>query len=207
MSNLKSLLLECEYFPCIDWYKHFVSQHMIILESFEHFERATLRNRCYISGPNGKLALSVPLHGGRNQRMPMNKIKVSYQDRWQTQHWRTLKTCYNRSPYFEFFEMDFERFFSTNFDSLFELNLASIQLLNRLLGIKKSFEITSAYEKQVTDDTIDMRQVWTVQSTNQGNVLRYLQPFEDKIGFVANLSMLDLLFCCGKQATELLLKP
>jgi hypothetical protein len=36
--------------------------------------------------------------------------------------------------------------------------------------------------------------------------VKYLQVFEDKTGFLPNLSILDLLFNCGgKQAKELLL--
>jgi hypothetical protein len=34
--------------------------------------------------------------------------------------------------------------------------------------------------------------------------IHYLQPFEDKNGFVSGLSMLDLLMCAGKQSLRLL---
>jgi hypothetical protein len=34
--------------------------------------------------------------------------------------------------------------------------------------------------------------------------VRYTQVFEDRIGFVPNLGILDLLFCCGPNAKTLL---
>lgn len=206
MSDLQTILLECEYFPCIEWYRNFISNETILLEQYEYFERASLRNRCYVAGSTGRLALSVPLDGGRNQRVVMKNLKISYRERWQIQHWRTLLACYNRSPFFEFYEPAMKKFFDTRYIFLLELNLASIQLINDLLGIKKTISLTNEYIKHPPVNTSDLRKKLNAENYDQDNNISYLQPFEDKNGFIAGLSMLDMLFCTGKQATTLLLR-
>ena len=98
MSDLQTTLLDCEYFPCIEWYRQFVRSENRVIETQEYFQRATLRNRCYVAGPNGRLALSVPLEGGRNQRSFMHDIRVSNGVKWQAQHWYSTASRKGNSP-------------------------------------------------------------------------------------------------------------
>lgn len=65
MSPTNTILLSSEYFPSIAWYQKYLQDADVIIEQYEKFEKASLRNRCYISGPNGRLALSIPIEGGR----------------------------------------------------------------------------------------------------------------------------------------------
>ena len=203
MSDLQTTLLDCEYFPCIEWYRQFARSENSLIETQEYFQRATLRNRCYVAGPNGRLALSVPLEGGRNQRSFMYDIRVSNEVKWQAQHWKTIQACYGRSPYFSYFEDSLVKIFTKQYKFLVDLNLDSIELLNRLLSVKKECTVTASYQKEYPDSVNDFRNAFNTDTVTPDDI-HYLQPFEDKNGFVSGLSMLDMLMCIGKQSLRLL---
>jgi len=205
MSDLQTVLLDCEYFPCIGWYQQFLRHEKIWIEKHEYFQRASLRNRCYVAGPNGRLALSVPLEGGRNQRILMHELKISDRDPWQDRHWKTLQACYGRSPYFPYFEEAIGGIFTRKYNFLVDLNLDTLVLMNSLLSVKKEFEMTMDYQKTYPDQVADQRSAFNAAHPGELTDVRYLQPFEGKNGFIAGLSMLDLLFCEGKQSLQLLL--
>jgi hypothetical protein len=205
MSELDTVLLECEYFPCIAWYATFMRAKHVQLEVYEFFERATLRNRCYISGPNGKLALSIPLQGGRNQQGIMKERKVCSATKWQQQHWRAIQSSYGRSPYFSYFEEALFTFFTTPFDYLVEVDVASIRLINSLIRIKKEVALSTSYQYPFNEG-FDFRKQIKKNNLQPPTQIHYLQPFAERHGFIDGLSMLDLLFCCGVEANALLLK-
>lgn len=199
MSKLESCLLDCEYFPTIQWFEIFLNSDIVVLERYEYFERKSYRNRCIVAGPNGAITLSVPLAGGRNQKSIMKDVRIAYNENWQAQHWKTIKTCYNSTPYFEYFEPEIFNFFQTKFEFLVEMNVASIELVLRLGKIKKEFRFTEFYSKEVSCE--DYRKSFSPENTeNQKSSLSYIQPFADRFGFIPNLSILDMLFCERLQA-------
>ncbi len=195
----ENALMECEYFPCIDWYKTYLKHDNILLEQHEFFKKTTYRNRCYITAANSLVCLSVPVQGGRNQRTIMNEVQICNDEKWQHLHWKSLETAYRRSPYFEYFEDDMQDFFSRTFSNLIELNLASLKLLNNLLKIKKELVMTTNYKKNLDDTITDFRSTF-LPSERKNNLynIEYIQPFSPRNGFEPNLSMLDYLFCVGK---------
>lgn len=199
MSKLESCLLECEYFPTIEWFEVFLNSKEVVLEQYEFFERKSYRNRCLVAGPNGEITLSVPLAGGRNQKKIMKDVKISYDENWQAQHWKTIKTCYNSTPYFEYFEHDIFKFFQTKFSFLIELNVASVELILKLSKLKRIFTFTNSYHEHV--ELIDYRNSFFPNKNEISETKKtYIQPFADRFGFIPNLSVLDMLFCERLQA-------
>jgi hypothetical protein len=178
MSNQETTLLNCEYFPC---------------KSF--------RNRCNITGPNGPISLSVPLLGGRNQKIKMKDLQIANQEKWQLLHWRTLDACYRRTPFFEYFEADIHRIYTQKHQFLLDLNLQTLDTVNKLLRQKKTYPLTENYIEQTNRAYIDKRNEKATEVAD----LSYLQPFSTRFGFTPGLSILDMLFCCGNQTGPLLL--
>ncbi len=197
-------LLDCEYFPSIDWYRAYVKSEDVLIEQYEHFEKATFRNRCEVAGPNGKITLSVPLEKGRNQRSIMKNVKICNKEQWQQLHWKTLCASYRRAPYFEYFEEYFNDYFKKKFTYLLDLNLESIVLVNQLLKIEKENTLSAQYEKNVNPEWIDMRNAFSPKHSPESTPIKYIQNFEERHGFLSNLSILDLVFSCGRQSEGLL---
>lgn len=200
----KVLLIESQYFPPIDSYKTLVKHDILKIEKYEHYQKLSYRNRCYVAGPNGRMILSVPLARGKNQRTVMKDVRISNEEKWQGLHWKTLVSAYRRSPWFEYYEADLQGLFETPFQFLMDWNLACFEWMNSKLGIEVPIIYTESYEKEVSGVT-DAR-----ESILPGPVTEsepgYTQVFQERTGFIPGLSILDLLFCEGKQSLEILKK-
>ena len=204
MGDLQSVLLECEYFPCIDWFTTFVQADQVLIEQYENFERASFRNRCYVAGPNGRLALSVPVEGGRNQRAVMKDLRISYHERWQHQHLKTLEACYGRAPYYDYVMEALYPIFEQSHIYLLDLNLLTVEVLQRLMKTKQTFQLSSNYQIILPTHFTDYRHEFGIRTMHKTSAFTYLQPFSSRHGFIDGLSTLDLLFCNGLRAIDYL---
>jgi hypothetical protein len=195
MTNNADVIMDCEFFPCWEWFNTFYNANEVLLEQHEYFVRTSYRNRAYVTGPNGVICLTVPLQGGRNQRTIMKDIKVCNDEDWQALHWKTLEACYRRSVYFEYFEDILRLFYHQKFEYLLDVNLSSLNIILDLLQIKKAYSLTEGFEKNIAND---FRSAFLPKNRKVTSQPAYVQPFSDRVGFEPNLSMLDYLFCCGR---------
>jgi hypothetical protein len=176
------------------------------LELHEHFVKQTYRNRCTIYGANGKLDLIVPLRKWKNNT-PINEIRIAYDAPWQKLHWRSIVAAYRSSPYFEFYEDELHPFFhESQFDYLHELNTTLLKKMVQLLGASQTTHYTGRYEPQQPncDNMLDQ---FSPKRPDTNAYPHYHQVFESKYGFIANLSILDLLFNMGPQAISYIKSP
>jgi hypothetical protein len=183
----------------IGYYKAFLQSDINILETHEHYIKQSIRNRCEIATSNGILILTVPLSERRNN-MPVSEVRICYKSDWQRQHLKTLATAYKSSPFFEFYIDELEALYKLQPESLLEWNQIIHQQLLKWLRINKPFERTLAYQK-VYENIQDYRNTaWK----NLPTTTAYHQVFENKLGFVGNLSIFDLLFNCGNESQIIL---
>jgi hypothetical protein len=85
--------------------------------------------------------------------------------------------------------------------------MAGILLVNKLLKLGLSIETTDTFHKEYPAEVLDLRNSMKPQSDpEEMESISYYQVFEDRSGFQPNCSILDLLFCEGMAARELLLK-
>lgn len=185
-------------FPSIAWWMIAANSETIILDKAEHFEKMSYRNKYYITGANGPITLSIPLTDGREQRKAMKDVQICNKDRWQVQHWRTLVSVYKRSPYFDFYEPSLELLFHTPYERLIDFDLASIEWLKKQLKLRFNIEFADNYLKEY-EGAADMRNMKRGKE-DLANTPKYYQLFEERNGFLPNLSMLDLLFSEGPGA-------
>jgi|SRR5690606_12932005 len=201
-ANNQTLLIELQYFPNICFYKTLIKHHILQIEKYEHYQKLSYRNRCYIAGPNGPILLSVPLARGKNQRTVIKDVRISNEERWQALHWKTLVSAYRRSPWFEYFEEELQALYEKPFAFLLDWNLACLEWANQALGYNCQLSFTSAYEKEYDPGTgiTDARNLLKPGREQPCETPAYTQVFQDRTGFMANLSILDLLFCEGKHS-------
>lgn len=190
-------------FPNIGWWSLVQGAATLLLDGCEHFEKMTYRNKYFITGSNGGIQLSIPLQQGRDQRTPMQQVQIDNKQRWQVQHWRTLVSVYKRTPYFEHYEPSLEKLYTQSFDLLIDFNLASVKWLQKELHTGFTIAATDLFQKEYADAT-DLRRIMkpgsekkTIEGTEP-----YYQVFADRVGFLPNLSMLDLLFAEGPHALQ-----
>ena len=92
------------------------------IEQMETFEKQTFRNRCLIRDPKGtEIRLTVPV-GKVEHKQLTRDIEISYQSRWQHQHWIAIESAYRHKPYFVYFADYLKPFYEKEYKWLLDLN-------------------------------------------------------------------------------------
>ena len=192
------LVLPALYLPPISYFRVIqASTAPILLERYEHYPKQTYRTRTSIYAANGKLDLIVPVRKGNNGHTQMKDVRINYEADWQRLHWMSLQTAYRSSAYFEYYEADFAKFYSEKYELLFDYNAAQLELLLRLLKIARQVGYTDSYGEHYAA-AVDFRQsIHPKKESPIGVNKAYYQVFENKYGFIADLSIVDLLFNHG----------
>lgn len=129
-------------------------------------------------------------------------IKIDNQHNWQKNHFKSLEAAYKNSPFYEYFVDDLLPLFEKKHEFMLDLNFELFELVNEALGITIPFEKTTEYFHEVTNKTDFRHLVNGKKDTTQ--IESYTQVFDDKHGFINNLSILDLLFNEGRYAVDYL---
>jgi len=200
---MNTVVAPLSYGGSITLWAHMAQTSHIIFEKYDHYQKQTQRNRLYIHGANGKLMLSVPVkHLGREGHQHYNNVLIDNQFSWQAQHWKSLEAAYRSSPYFEFYEDEIAFLYKEKFTHLYTFNLTFFKIIQTLIGLDVELSSTILYEKDVVHK--DIRPLQEVKTNPVEVQLTYTQVFDDKNGFIANLSILDLLFNQGPESLRLL---
>lgn len=193
------------YFSPISQYAAIVSSGEVVFEVADNFQKQSYRNRCYIYGPNGKQLLNIPVkHPEGSQRKKSKDTLVENSSPWQKQHLKSLQAAYHSSPFFEFYKDDLQFVFDKEYKFLLDINIDTYLFLTDALQISHNFSKTTLYTENVLND--DFRQLASVKQHPKIIEKPYTQVFENKHGFLPNLSILDLLFMEGPNSISFLEK-
>lgn len=198
-------LIDLQYLPSLEFFTFLLKYDTILVEKEEHFIKQTYRNRCHIVGANKVERLIVPVIGG-NKKIKVRDIKIDYSQKWVNVHWRALQSAYGKAPFFEFFSEAYEKVLRKNDKYLFDLNWNILTLCLDLLRMEKNIEFTHSYIPDPNGDITDMRSFIHPKKDFRERDLYHPEPYHQVFGkgFVANMSIIDLLFCEGPNAINIL---
>lgn len=201
----KTVLIDLQYLPCIQFFSTILHFDEIVLESHEHYVKQSYRNRCYILGANKVEALIVPVLDG-NKKILVKDIRIDYQQRWTDIHWRTIKAAYGKAPFFEFFGDYFQQVLQKKPQYLWDLNYEILTICLKLLQIKKTISLTMNYEKDPENTVFDARGLINPKKASETGIYYHPVAYQQNFGneFVPDLSIIDLLFCRGNQSLGIL---
>jgi len=200
----KGAVLPLFYLPPVEYFKelnHYAPD--LVIEKQEHFPKQTYRNRANIYSPDGALTLVVPVVKGSKAHTAVKDVKISYDFNWQRLHWMSLQGCYRRSAYFEYYEDEFAPFYEVKETYLFDYNEKLLTLLLKQLKIKTTLNFTESYESEFPG-LKDLRNSIHSKKESDFSQKPYFQVFEERHGFMKNLSIIDLLFNQGPQSLNYL---
>lgn len=192
------------YFAPISQYKEIFKNDSIVFEIEDNFQKQTYRNRCYIYASLGKQQLSVPIiHSNKKGlRQKTKDVRIDNSYKWQLQQLKTIQYAYRSSPYYEFYEDDVLPIFEKQHHFLLDLNLETHAFI--MEALQEDISITKTTEYHVEPSLADRRFLAKPKLELSEQFKPYTQVFDDKYGFIPNLSMLDLLFMEGPNALEYL---
>ena len=128
------MILPTTYMGSAEWYRQFLANPSTVqIEVMESFPKQTYRNRCTIITPDGPLTLSVPVKRADSKQLTRD-VEISYQQRWQHQHWIALVSAYKRTPYFDYYADFFRPFYEKETKFLVDLNEGLHEVIVRLIA-------------------------------------------------------------------------
>ena len=193
------------YFGAISEYSEIVKADSVIFEMEDNFQKQSYRNRCYIYNANGKQLLNIPVkdkNKGNSQRKKTKDLLVDNDSFWQDNHLKSLQTAYRTSPFYEFYEDDLLSIFTKKYTYLQDVNIDTFLFIADALQIPQQYSKTEEYK--VTTNKTDFRHLADIKNQPKKLVDNYIQMFDDKHGFIPNLSILDLIFMEGPNAISYL---
>lgn len=204
METRDKIVIDPLYAPCISFWAVLAQAGSVLVDGKSFYRKGSYRNRCHIYGANGLLRLSVPLEHGKHQRRTMDAVTISYDHPWQRLHWESLSIAYRSTPYFEYYESGLEPFYSGRYETLMAFNLALSEHLAGLLGLPWDVEFAEEYLESY-DGRVDLRDCFHPRRPPvTASMEPYRQVFSPKLGFLPDLSILDLLFHKGPAAGQYL---
>ena len=193
------------YFGSVHFFQDVVKHDTLVIEKQENFQKQTYRNRQYIYGANGKLMLNLPVkHSKSSTRKKYKDCELDNDFKWQELHFKSLETAYRTSPYFEFYEDDILPLFQNKYENLFDFNLVCFQTVIELLNVDLEINFTTSYVEEYSSPDSDFRHLISAKTPVKTNFKAYHQVFENKHGFIPNLSILDLIFNLGPESVNYL---
>lgn len=211
-SENSKAIVTTTYFGNIHFYSKFFKHNEVWLEANENYQKQSYRNRCDIYSANGRLTLTAPVIYSNKPKTKIKDVSLDYTMDWQKVHFKSIESAYRSSPFYEFFMDEFMFVFEQREKYLYDLNQKIIGIILELLQINPSRIIeTEKFVKpsETGEHFKDFRNVIHPKNKkpdSEFTITKYHQVFEEKHGFIGNLSVLDLLFNEGGNSGEILKK-
>ncbi len=198
-------ILPSAYLPPISYFVALVAHPTdVMIDIGEHYIKRSLRNRARIMTAQGVMELSIPIKKANRPCTPICGVEIDNSKKWQHQHWMAILSAYKSSPYFDHYAPYIEPLYRREWSSLVDLNREFLLLIIKLLQLdaKVALIVSNCYI-EASEADLDLRPKGRVEALP--SVAEYMQVFFDRHPHTPNLSILDLLFCEGPNATALLM--
>lgn len=198
-------LIELHYLPCIAYFTYLAQAQSIILEKHEHYIKQSYRNRCLINTTHGSERLTIPLTA-KHGKVCITDIKIDYSQKWLNLHWRAIESAYRKAPFFEYYADDLKLVLFRKNTFLYDLNHELLTLCLKWLDLDIAIEETSAYHQVPESGQTDLRNLIHPKKPLVLNKFFTPTAYSQVFGktFVENLSVVDLVFCEGPHARNII---
>ncbi len=183
-----------------------------VIDIHEHFVKQSYRSRCDILAAGGPLSLTVQTVRPSGGGCAVRDMRIDYSKRWQHQHWYSIRSAYKSSPYFDYYGGELAPFYERRYEFLLDYDLGLLRLMFRLLGAEVPLRFSERYlspgeaeEAGFSDFRSSLSPKPRLHRPDPSfDPVPYYQVFSERMPFVPNLSVIDLLFCEGPGAREIL---
>lgn len=198
-------VIELHYFPSIPYVASWVYFDEVVIESKESYIKQSYRNRCQIRTANKIDDLIVPIQKG-NSNIPIQEIRIDHNQSWIKNHWGAIQSAYGNAPFFEHYKEDIEKILFSKPRFLFDLNLEILELLLRLIGLNNKIIFSQKFEKIYPPGIQDLRSAIHPKQEEYKLYFYTPQEYPQVFGnqFIKDLSIIDLIFCEGPNAINIL---
>ncbi|MDR1332562.1 MAG: WbqC family protein [Tannerella sp.] len=195
---MATVYLSTAYLAPVQYYARLLAFDAAVVEAYENYRKQTYRNRCHIAGANGMLPLSIPVEKRPGGKCLTRDVRISEHGGWRRRHWQALVSAYGSSPFFDYYRDDFAPFYERRYAFLLDFNEALRETVCTLLDVRPAVRLSTRYEACVGNDFRES--IRPAGDAGTFRPQRYGQVFENRYGFMPDLSVADLLFNMGPEA-------
>lgn len=198
-------MIDLHFLPSLEYFCALHDFNEIIIERHERFVKQSLRNRCFILTSQRIEMLSVPLTG-RHNGMLFRDVRIDHSKKWAPHMWRSIMSAYRNAPFYEHYADDLEQLLNKRHEFVYDLDQSALSFCLGALRWKKNISETAAFDAEPATTVIDMRSQIEGYEGFAGRDLYKVVPYYQVFGtgFSPNLSLIDLLFCKGPEAGEII---
>ena len=189
------------YFGPISCWKQIINSN-ILWDVHQNYIKQTFRNRTFIHSANGLQILTIPVKHCKI-KFSMLDAKIDNSIAWQKNHWKSIQSAYNSSPFFEFYRDSLEGIYIKEYTYLTKFNFDLINLILEWTDIEMKSELSKSYKIQYKNG-LDLRENIENKKYSSSENIIYKQVFSDKNGFLNDLSIIDLIFNEGPNSISYL---
>jgi hypothetical protein len=209
------------------FYKLQMCDVLVILDSVQFPQGTTWITRNRFKNDQGVLWITVPVWKKGLGLQTISDVRICHEGRWQKKHMESLKSAYMHAPYFAEHQELFESIFSEQFKQILDVNLRAIEHAREYLEIETRIVLLSklGIDAKGSRLLVDIcRALNADQFLAQSGAAKYLDQdvfaaagievlylkYPEWIypqlwgNFIANLSVFDLIFNCGRRARDIL---
>ncbi len=204
----------------------------LVVDTVQFVKRGTFgwihRNRVRTDSPEGWNWLTVPVITHERYLQSIRETRIDNRLPWRRKHWRTVESLYRSAPGFPLFGPPLREIYAREWDSLSDLNETLIREIMALLEIRtpvrrlSDLKTAGKSTELIVNFCLDLGADEYLSGTHGRDYLdegtfaragirlafqefacpRYPQQVPGE--FVPNLSIIDLLMCCGERSREVL---
>lgn len=216
-------MIQSNYIPWQGYFDFIDDVDLFVFYDDVQYTSKDWRNRNKIKIHDGPAWLTVPVIHDRETLI--QNAEIDYRTRWIEKHIKTIRLAYQKAPFFEEMGDVFFDVLNKRFRTISELNIATCCWVMEQLGIKTQIRMSAEFNISGNkfDRPLEILKKIGAKTYLSGPVAR---DYTDKekfkaagIGleyksyeykeypqlhgeFIPHMSVLDLLFNCGKEARE-----
>lgn len=203
-----TLFIELHYLPCIQYFAYLSSFDKILIDPDDVYIKQTYRNRCRINGANNIENLIIPIKKASNKKLLTRNVEIDYNQKWLYKHIRAIRSAYGKAPFFEYYADELFEIYNKKPNHLLDLNKELLTKCLEILDLDLNIEYLKKESSFETNSLFDAKnEVNPKKSITKNSIftsVNYFQVFGSN--FVNNLSIIDLIFCEGPQARQIIEK-
>lgn len=191
------------YFGSFAYYRELVKFNRVIIEGKETFPKQSYRNRTDIAMTDGILSLTVPVKRQNGSKTITENVRISNDDDWRRDHWRSIISAYNPSPFFEYYSSEIEELIFNEETDLIAFNLNIQKRICQWLDLDIEFTKSDEFKPMKENDyriLLGKKNVFT-----EFEKAPYIQVFPGDKSFLPSVSILDAIMCEGPVTRNLLI--
>ena len=226
--NKKIAILQSNYIPWKGYFDLINRVDEFVFYDDVQYTKNDWRNRNIIKTQNGLLWLSIPVEtkGHITEHRNINRT-ITVNNTWRKKHWFSIKNSYSKARFFNDYKDFFEQLYlDENERFLAKINYKFIKAINGILGINTKISYSSDYTleggkterlvgickqsgaseylsgpaaRSYIDENLFAQEKIKLSWMNYSGYPEYQQLYPP---FVHNISVLDLIFNCGKDSMK-----